>query len=141
VLDFYRQLTEHPDSLDVLGNGKQRKSYLYVQDCLSAVMTAIEKADKKINIFNLGTNEYCEVNDSISWISAHLGVQPRIQYAGGERGWVGDSPFIFLKCDRIRALGWAPKLSIREGVLRTVEFLQKNEWVLDEAGRASATCT
>jgi UDP-glucose 4-epimerase len=136
VLDFYRQLKVHPAHLEVLGNGRQRKSYLYVKDCVAAVLTAVEKANEKTNIFNLGVDGYCEVNDSIGWISAHLGVKPEVRYAGGERGWIGDSPFIFLKCERIRALGWTPQLSIREGVLRTVEFLQNNEWVLREAGRA-----
>jgi len=131
VFDFYRQLREHPDSLRVLGNGKQRKSYLYVQDCLAAMMLAIEKAQGKVNIFNLGTDEYCEVNDSISWICEYLGVTPQLTYSGGERGWVGDSPFIFLDCSRIRALGWRPRLTIREGVLRTVQYLQNNLWVLE----------
>jgi UDP-glucose 4-epimerase len=134
VFDFYRQLKAHPTHLDVLGNGRQRKSYLYVQDCISAVLTAIEKVDHKINIFNLGVDEYCEVKDSIGWISEHLSLNPEIRYAGGDRGWVGDSPFIFLDCQRIRALGWAPQLSIREGVGRTLAFLQDNEWVLDERG-------
>ncbi len=141
VLDFYQQLKTHPGYLDVLGNGRQRKSYLYIQDCVSAVLTAIDHATEKINIFNLGVNEHCEVNDSIRWISEYLGVQPEVRYAGGERGWVGDSPFIFLNCERIRGLGWTPQLSIRDGVLRTVEFLQNNEWVLDQPARASANCS
>jgi UDP-glucose 4-epimerase len=141
VLDVYKQLKAHPGHLDVLGNGRQRKSYLHVGDCISAVLTAIENATGKINIFNLGTDEYCEVNDSIRWISHYLGVDPEVRYAGGERGWVGDSPFIFLKCDRIRALGWRPELSIQEGVLRTVAFFQNNEWVLSQPGRASAKCS
>ena len=141
VLDFYEQLKTHPAYLDVLGNGRQRKSYLYVQDCLSAVLTAIDKANEKINIFNLGVNDYCEVNDSIRWISEYLGVNPEVRYAGGARGWIGDSPFIFLNCDRIRALGWTPQLTIRDGVLRTIEFLQNNEWVLGHPSGASATCS
>jgi UDP-glucose 4-epimerase len=131
VFDFYRQLKAHPEYLEVLGNGRQRKSYLYVRDCLAAIFTAIEKADAKVNVLNLGLDEYCEVNDSIGWISGHLGVSPEIRYGGGERGWIGDSPFIFLDGSRIRKLGWTPQLSIREGVVRTVEFLQDNEWVLD----------
>jgi UDP-glucose 4-epimerase len=141
VLDFYAQLKTHPQYLDVLGNGHQRKSYLYVQDCVSAVLAAIDKANEKINIFNLGVNDYCEVNDSIRWISEHLGVNPEIRYAGGARGWIGDSPFIFLNCDRIRALGWTPQLTIRDGVLRTIEFLRNNEWVLGQPSGASATCS
>jgi UDP-glucose 4-epimerase len=84
-----------------------------------------------VNIFNLGTDEYCRVNDSVSWISERLGVNPARTYSGGERGWVGDSPFIFLDCSRVRALGWRPKLTIREAVVRTLEYLQENRWVLE----------
>jgi UDP-glucose 4-epimerase len=123
VFDFYRQLSEHPDHLHVLGNGHQRKSYLYVQDCIDAILTAIERANAKVNIFNLGTDEYCEVNDSIGWICEHLDLHPRLTYSGGERGWVGDSPFILLDCSRMRALGWWPRLTIRQAVLATIKFV------------------
>ncbi|MGH9583108.1 MAG: NAD-dependent epimerase/dehydratase family protein [Bryobacteraceae bacterium] len=133
VFDFYRQLKAHPDYLDVLGNGRQRKSYLHVQDCVAAILAAIENADARVNIFNLGLDEYCEVNDSIGWIAERLGVSPEIRYTGGERGWVGDSPFIFLDCKRIRELGWEPRSNIRQGIVRTVQFLQRNEWVLERS--------
>jgi len=131
VFDFYKRLQENPGELRVLGNGKQKKSYLYIQDCINAMLLALEKATDKVNIYNLGTDEYCQVNDSIGWITGHLGVTPRLDYAGGERGWIGDSPFIFLDCQKIRALGWKPRLSIREGVIKTVEYLQQNPWVLE----------
>jgi len=131
VFDFYKQLLEHPDRLYVLGNGRQRKSYLYVQDCISAILTALEKAAAPVNIFNLGTDEYCEVSQSVQWISGALGLAPMLTYTGGERGWVGDSPFIFLDCSRIRALGWRPTLSIQEGIVRTLRFLEQNRWVLE----------
>jgi UDP-glucose 4-epimerase len=123
VFDFHQQLAQHPEHLHVLGNGHQKKSYLYVQDCIDAILIAIEKAKGKVNIFNLGTDEYCEVNDSIAWICEHLGVQPKLTYSGGERGWVGDSPFILLDCSRIRALGWRPRLTIKEAVLATIKFV------------------
>jgi UDP-glucose 4-epimerase len=124
VLDFYHQLREHPDHLHLLGDGHQKKSYLHVQDCVSAVLLALDKtADRRVSIFNLGTDEYCEVGDSASWICAKLGVSPKLTYAGGQRGWIGDSPFIFLDTKRIRALGWTPQFTIRESVEKTVEFL------------------
>jgi UDP-glucose 4-epimerase len=126
IYDFYHQLLADPTRLKVLGNGRQRKSYLYVQDCLNAIFIALEKAGGKVSVFNLGTDEYCEVNDSISWIVEHLGLTPDFEYTGGERGWVGDSPFIFLDCERIRSLGWKPLLSIRDGVVRTVEFIREH---------------
>lgn len=131
VFDFYQKLKVDPSLLPVLGDGRQRKSYLYVQDCIDAILLAMDKADGKVNIFNLGVDGYCEVNDSIGWICETLGVKPELQYSGGDRGWIGDNPFIFLDTKRIQALGWKPKCSIREGVLKTVEFLQMNEWVFE----------
>ncbi len=132
VFDFCKQLLQHPERLDVLGDGHQRKSYLHVQDCVAAILLSIERSNESVNLFNLGTDEYCEVNDSIRWISERLGVSPELRYAGGKRGWVGDSPFIFLDCRRVRSLGWAPKVSIRDGILRTVDFLQQNRWILEK---------
>jgi len=129
VFDFYKQLKDDPTQLRVLGNGKQRKSYLHIEDCLDAMLIAMGKANEKVNIFNLGVDGYCEVNDSIGWISKTLGVTPTLNYAGGERGWIGDNPFIFLETKKIRSLGWVPKHSIPEGVVKTVEFLRNNEWV------------
>lgn len=129
VFDFYEKLKHDSANLFVLGNGKQRKSYLYVQDCIDAILLAVAKANDQINIFNLGVDDYCEVNDSIRWISEALNVNPQIDYAGGERGWIGDNPFIFLDTKKIQALGWQPKLSIRDGVLKTLEYLRENEWV------------
>ncbi|MGA9390751.1 MAG: NAD-dependent epimerase/dehydratase family protein [Candidatus Sulfotelmatobacter sp.] len=126
VFDFYHQLAEHPDRLHVLGNGHQKKSYLYVQDCIDAILTALDKAQDRVNIFNLGTDEYCEVNDSIGWICQQLGLNARLTYAGGERGWIGDSPFILLDCSRIRALGWRPRLSIKQAVLATIKFVSED---------------
>ena len=115
-------------------NGRQRKSYLYVQDCIDAMVTVIAKAERPVNVYNLGTDEYCEVNDSIGWICAKMGVTPQREYTGGERGWIGDSPFIFLDCSRMRALGWKPSLSIREGVIRTLRYLERNPWLMDRRG-------
>jgi UDP-glucose 4-epimerase len=123
VFDFYQQLAEHPDHLYVLGNGHQRKSYLYVHDCIDAILLALDRSAARVNIFNLGTDEYCEVNDSIGWICEYLGFRPKLTYSGGERGWVGDSPFILLDCSRIRALGWKPRLTIREAVLATIKYV------------------
>ncbi len=126
VFDFYQQLQKHPEVLYVLGNGRQRKSYLYVQDCVDAILTVVQKSEAKINIFNLGTDEYCEVNDSIRWICEELGVKPELKYSGGERGWIGDNPFIFLDCQAVRRFGCQPKLTIREAVIRTVRYLRNN---------------
>jgi UDP-glucose 4-epimerase len=130
VFDFYRQLLEHPGHLRVLGDGMQRKSYLEVRDCVEAIVVAMEKSTAPVEVFNLGTNEYCTVRDSIGWICKHMGVTPEIEYTGGNRGWIGDSPFIFLDCSRIRALGWEPRYRIEQGVLNTVAYLERNQALL-----------
>jgi UDP-glucose 4-epimerase len=130
VFDFYKQLLASPGELRVLGNGTQRKSYLYVQDCIDAILLALGRAVEPVSIFNLGTDEYCQVNQSIQWICEHLGLHPALRYTGGDRGWIGDNPFIFLDCSRIRALGWQPRLTIRQAVVRTVEYLKSNQGLL-----------
>jgi UDP-glucose 4-epimerase len=132
VFDFFHKLSADPTKLHVLGNGQQRKSYLYVHDCIDAMLLAVEKANAEVNVLNLGTDEANRVNDSIGWIAQRLGVSPQLTYAGGERGWIGDSPFILLDTRRIRALGWRPKLTIREGVERTVDWLAQNRWVFEQ---------
>ena len=79
-------------------------------------MLTVDRAGRApVNVFNLGTDEYCQVNDSIGWICERAGLSPERHYTGGERGWIGDSPFIFLDTARFDALGWRPKLTIREG--------------------------
>ena len=132
VFDFYKKLKRDPTRLEVLGNGKQRKSYLYVQDCINSILLAIEKGQKKVNLFNLGVDGYCTVNDSIGWICEALGVDPKLNYSGGERGWIGDNPFIYLDTQKINQMGWKPKLGIQEAILKTIKFLRLNEWVFEE---------
>jgi len=95
------------------------------------MLLAIRNPSARVHVYNLGTDQYCEVNDSIGWITEHLGITPRLSYSGGERGWVGDSPFIFLDTSKIRSLGWKPKLSIREGIIRTLDYLVANPWVYE----------
>ena len=104
VFDFYKKLLVNPAELQVLGDGRQRKSYLYVQDCMDAILLALERSQERVNIFNLGTDEYCAVHDSIGWI-----------------------------CQKIRTLGWKPKLTIRESIIRTLDFLRTNPWALERA--------
>lgn len=131
VFDFYRSLRRDPTRLRVLGNGQQRKSYLYVQDCVDAIFTVLERAEGRFHVFNLGTDEYCQVNDSIRWISGHLGIAPRLEYTGGDRGWIGDNPFIFLDTAKVRGLGWRPRLTIEQGIVRTLEYLMANPEILE----------
>ncbi len=133
VYDFVSQLRREPSQLHVLGDGHQKKSYLYIGDCVRALTMFLDRpCDQGIEIYNLGTDEFVEVNDSIDEICSELNLNPSLSYAGGERGWVGDSPFILLDCRKIRSEGWSPKLNIKEAVRKTVKYLDENNWVFEE---------
>lgn len=136
VIDFVTRLRRDPTVLRVLGNGRQRKSYLEVSDCVAAISSRLDH-DPGFEVFNLGVDQYCTVTDSIEWITARLGVSPQLELGESDRGWVGDNPFIFLDTSRIRATGWQPRYTIREAVERTVDFLVDNPWLVDnhEPGR------
>ena len=131
VFDFVRSLRADPTRLTILGDGTQRKSYLDVSDCVSAIITLLERQGGH-EVFNLGVDDYCEVASSAGWICARLGCAPTIEYTGGRQGWIGDNPFIYLDTAKIRATGWTPKFGIREAVERTVDFLVDNTWLFDE---------
>jgi UDP-glucose 4-epimerase len=126
VVDFFRKLQADPTRLPVLGDGLQKKSYLHVADCVAAMLLAVDKAREPINVFNLGHADWIEVRESVAVITRAMGVSPRIEYAGGERGWPGDSPKILLDTKRIRALGWAPTKSIDESVVETLKYFAEN---------------
>lgn len=137
VFDFYKQLTDHPDHLRILGDGTQRKSYLYVQDCAAAMLHVMNQGTAKktkhnVEVYNLGCDHYVQVSDSVKFICEALGLKPRLDYAGGNKGWVGDNPFIFLETKKIRATGWKPQLTIQQGIERTLRWLQANQWVYEK---------
>lgn len=134
VFDFIKKLQTDPSKLEVLGNGKQRKSYLYVGDCIEAILTAVNyETPRPVEIYNLGTDEYTTVDASIQTISEMMQVRPEKKYTGGERGWIGDNPFIFLDCAKIKSTGWRAKKTIKEGVELTVKYLLSNPHVFDRA--------
>ncbi len=127
VIDFYRQLKAHPDHLSILGDGTQTKSYLYVQDCISAMLTAFAHHGEApgAHVYNLGHEEIVTVDESIATITAHLGLDPQIaRQEGKDRGWAGDSPLIHLDTTKLQALGWAPTLTIREAIARTLDWFE-----------------
>jgi UDP-glucose 4-epimerase len=129
VFDFMMQLAENQARLHILGDGQQRKSYLHVDDCIEAILLALSAGDDHIAIFNLGTDEVCQVLDSVNWIVGRLSLSPQLSFSGGRRGWIGDNPLIHLDTSRIRGLGWQPKRRIKEAVGHTVDWLDANRWV------------
>jgi UDP-glucose 4-epimerase len=140
VYDFYRALKRDPSHLRVLGDGRQEKSYLYVGDCIDAMLCAVARHDGEdagLGVYNLGTNETIVVDQSIAAICAHMGVSPKLEHTGGRRGWPGDSPLIHLDSSRMRSLGWQPKVTIGEAILRTVRWFDANPYSWAEGAESS----
>jgi UDP-glucose 4-epimerase len=129
VVDFMRQLHEDPTRLTILGDGKQRKSYLDVTDCVAAILDRLPRTGRH-EVYNLGVEDYCTVDQSAGWICERLGLHPDVTYTGGDRGWIGDNPFIYLATAKMRATGWEPAHTIRQAVERTVDYLSENTWIL-----------
>jgi UDP-glucose 4-epimerase len=133
VIDFVRQLLVKPDELIVLGDGRQRKSYIHVADCVEGILQAHRRTwPKRFEVVNLGTDEFITVFQSIEAISREMRLQPRVLFGGGDRGWPGDNPFILLDCSKMRATGWKTTISIRDAVQMTTRFLMKNRWLMEE---------
>jgi UDP-glucose 4-epimerase len=135
VIDFFRALREDPTRLRVLGDGRQRKSYLYVGDCVEAVLTAVRAHEDEpgMQVYNLGTDESIVVDESIGVITGHLGIDPVLEHTGGVRGWAGDSPLIHLDTAKIRRLGWSPTVGIKDAVVRTLDWLDAHPRIVKEA--------
>jgi UDP-glucose 4-epimerase len=132
VFDFYRALRADSSRLRILGNGQQRKSYMHVSDCVEGILAGTAAtAEGSFEAFNIGTDETIVVDDSVAIITAHMGVSPELEHTGGERGWPGDSPLIHLDCAKLRGTGWEPKLTIREGLERTLKWFDSNSWVFE----------
>jgi UDP-glucose 4-epimerase len=133
VIDFWRKLRADPTRLHVLGDGRQKKSYLHVGDCVRAMLVAIDRSvppkDAPIHLYNLGHRGTLEVNESIRIIARELGVSPALTYSGGERGWVGDAPRILLDTTKIEGLGWKPEKTIEESVVETLRFINDNPFL------------
>jgi UDP-glucose 4-epimerase len=138
VFDFVRKLRENPTRLLILGDGQQRKSYLHIEDCLDALVSICEgkrtakRTRRRFEVYHLGVPSYCRVVESAGWISAELGLNPKFEFSGGERGWIGDNPFVFLDVSKAMAAGWLPKRSIEQSVRETTRWLSDNSWIFDK---------
>lgn len=130
VFDFFCALKRDPGRLRVLGDGRQEKSYLYVGDCVDAIVTLVDRVGDRPgpHVYNLGTDETVVVDRSVEIITGHLGLSPAVEHTGGRRGWVGDSPLIRLDTSRLRALGWRPRLGIEQAVIATLEWFDANDY-------------
>jgi len=138
VFDFVRQLIADPTRLRVLGDGTARKSYLHVADCVDALWHICEERrtararPHRFDVHHLGCPAYCHVRDSVRWICDALRVTPRIEFGEGERGWIGDNPFVFLDVGKALATGWSPRHDIESAIRATARWLDSNRWIFEE---------
>lgn len=131
IFDFYRKLMADPRELEILGNGKQRKSYLDVGDGIAAIMKVALEDDTAKAVYNVGHDDVLDVDSLARIVLDELNMRETcLRHTGGERGWLGDSPFVHLDTARLKALGWTPTISIEEGIRRTVRSLRENEYLL-----------
>lgn len=129
VFDFIKLLLTDNKKLKILGDGNQKKSYLYIKDCISGIWRGLNYFKNNINIINLGTENYINVKESAKIITKQLNFKPKIKFEGGKSGWVGDNPFIFLDISKIKKSGWTPKYDIKESIIKTVNYLINNQWL------------
>lgn len=121
--DFFEKLRADPSRLEILGDGRQAKSYLRTEDCVAGMLLATDRTHQPVNLFNLGNTDQLSAREIGEKVVAAHGGRARIEYSGGRQGWVGDVPVQLLAIDRIQALGWKPRWNSAEAVDHTIEEL------------------
>jgi len=119
--DFFEKLRRDPTRLEVLGDGRQSKSYLRTEDCVDGMLLATERARDRVNVFNLGNVDQITAREIGEKVVLAHGGRARIEFTGGVRGWAGDIPIQLLAIRRIEALGWKPRWNSSEAVDHTIE--------------------
>ena len=123
IYDFINKLKRNPEELEILGNGKQEKSYLHVKKCIDAMVFAVKNSDEDVNIFNIGSEDTISVIEIAKIVSEKMKLTPEFKFTGGKRGWRGDVPKMLLNIDKIKKLGWKPQINSKDSVISTVDFL------------------
>lgn len=123
IPDFIEKLADNPDELEILGDGRQEKSYMHVTECVDAMCHVIEHADAPVNTYNLGTQTTTSVTRIADIVAEEMGLDPEYTYTGGDRGWTGDVPRMRLSIEKLAALGYTPALSSDEAVRRCAREL------------------
>ena len=123
ICDFIKKLKENPNELEILGNGKQVKSYFHVSDCVNAIVEIPKKNKKNFNVYNIATYDQVNVDCVADIVCKKLGLEPKITYTGGDRGWIGDVPIVILSIKKALSTGWKPMFDCRMSIKRTVEEL------------------
>ncbi|QAU13121.1 NAD-dependent epimerase/dehydratase family protein [Halorubrum sp. BOL3-1] len=123
IPEFIEKLDADPTELEVLGDGRQEKSYMHVSECVDAIQHVVETADDDLNTHNLGTRTTTSVTRIADIVSEELGVDPEYSYTGGDRGWTGDVPKMRLSIEKLADLGWEPSTESDEAVRRSAREL------------------
>jgi UDP-glucose 4-epimerase len=123
IPDFIEKLLDDPQELEILGDGRQEKSYLYVEDCVDAICHVVEHAARPVNIYNLGTRTTTSVTRIADIVADVMGLDPDYAYTGGDRGWTGDVPRMRLSIQKLSALGWEPSIESDDAVRQAAEQL------------------
>ncbi len=123
LYDLFGKLRRDPTRLEVLGDGRQAKSYLRTEDCVRGMRVATGHAPQPANFFNLGAADRITVREIAEKVVRAHGGSARIEYGGGSKGWVGDVPFQLLSIEKLKALGWAPSYTSAGAIDRTIAEL------------------
>lgn len=121
IVDFINKLRNNPDSLEILGDGQQRKSYLHVSDCVDAILYAVKNSNEMANIFNIGSNDTINSTEIGEIVVSGMGLKDvAFSYTGGKRGWKGDVPRMLLSIEKLQKLGWKPVHNSKSSVVAAV---------------------
>lgn len=124
IYDFIQKLQTNSGELEILGDGNQTKSYIYIDDCIEAMLYGL-KGKEKINIFNIGSEDQVTVRRIAEIVSEEMNLKPKFKFIGGRRGWKGDVPVMLLSTEKLKILGWRPKYSSSEAVRKAVRDILK----------------
>lgn len=121
IFDFIQKLRQNPGELEILGDGKQCKPYLHVEDCIDGVLFGFRNAYEKVNIFNLGCSTATDVTTIAKMLVEAMGLTDvKFKYTGGGRGYPGDVPQVRFDITKISQLGWKPKYTSDEAVRKAI---------------------
>ncbi len=123
IPDFIDKLARDPDSLEILGDGRQEKSYMHIEDCVTAIRHVVEHGEGPVTTVNLGTRTTTSVTDIADTVAEEMGLEPEYTFTGGERGWTGDVPRMRLAVERLADMGFEPELDSDAAVRRATREL------------------
>lgn len=124
IRDFVDKLKRDPKELEIISDGEQVKSFIDIGDCVDGIMFAHENAEEPVNIYNIGTAEAVKIRRLASLVADELGLNGiKFCYTGGDRSWLGDAPIVLLDIEKIKGLGWSPKVGVEEAIRKTVRWL------------------